>query len=335
MPKDLKLAARRGEYTGRKGGRSQPLVGGAGRAHRSLLTRTFSRQGLDKLITDAQARLRAVGIETPWDWVQALPWRHAQVTSQTGPAWLKMAGRVAGWLDAVPRLRHLRRLFGACVSGRGIFSPWQRVDLWALLIARWPNPGRLDRVLELAKIRAQAFLACWPGVSVSWEDLAEAVMHHRRVGRVARYAACLALQTVIALRLRVSLSVEPWSRLDVVLQEAAPYRTALLEELAVVGSRRYTHRQGEMRSTLNWLARVTHRARYEHSLKDIEFLLAVPASAREARETAGEHLRDQFARFLAEPAHITALRNAVTVCPPDPMVNLMLTDALLDAGQGN
>lgn len=331
MPKDLKLAARGGEYTGRKDGRSQPLVGGAGRAHRSLLTRTFSHQGLDRLISRAQARLRVLGIGTPHNLLQVLPWRHIQITSQTGPVWLKTAGRVAGWLDAVPRLRHLRRLFGACVSGRGIRSPRQRVDLWALA-TRWPSPGRLDRVLELAKIRAQAFLACWPGVSVSWEDLAEAVMHHRRVGRVARYAACHALSQVIALRLRVSIHVEPWSRLDVVLQEAAPYRAALLEELAVVGPRRHTRKQSEMRITLNWLARGVHGSRYGNSLKDIEFLLAVPASARQAREAAGEHLRDQFERFLSEPAHVTALRNATAVCPPDPAASLMLTDALTDMG---
>lgn len=112
-----------------------------------------------------------------------------------------------------------------------------------------------------------------------------------------------------------------------------PAQPVLLRARQIFLRRRHPRRQSEMCTTLNRLARGVHGARYGISLKDIEFLTAVPASARQAREATGEQLHEQFARFLAEPAHVTALRNAAAACPPDPLAALVLQDALGEMGE--
>ena len=316
---------------GRHRGRCQPLTGGAGRPHRSLVRPTYSRHGLDLLVRRARMELhRLCGVATPHNLCNYAPWRSLAMTTEAGRASLKQAARTAGWLLAVPALRHLRRLFDRCVSCRGVKSPLQKVDLWAM-VARWPSPGRLDRVLEVAKHRAEAFLASWPGVSVAWEDLATAVMHHRRIGRVARHAACLALSRTLWARLRVSIDAQPWTKLQDVLLSAAPYRALLTEELDCY-RRRYHRRYGGSR--YNQIYYETCRFYYTGKADNLvgDFLLAVPAAVQEAREQAGETLASQMERFVREPAHITALRNAAAVCPPDPAVAAILADALLEDG---
>ena len=103
------------------------------------------------------------------------------------------AARFGGWLKAAAGLRGVRKLIQKTQSDRGINSPYTTINLRALM-ARFPSPGNLERMLWAVKIRAEAILSAYTGdMKPSWINIGLAAMANRRVGKAAVIAVALQL----------------------------------------------------------------------------------------------------------------------------------------------
>lgn len=90
--------------------------------------------------------------------------------------------RLGGWIKAAAKLPGIRRLLRKGMSSRGMNSPYTYTTPHELA-ARFPSPGRFERLLWATKARATAILSAYDGnIKPSWVNLSAALEHETRIG---------------------------------------------------------------------------------------------------------------------------------------------------------
>jgi hypothetical protein len=164
--------------------------------------RYVSVNGLAELTNSAKAEWRKVGIDLPWNLDGLTSSGFSNEIERRKGRWyaeweaseiIGRHARFAGWLRTAVNLPVLRRLIEKTQSVNGVGSPHTHVDLWALS-ARWPSPGRLERVVKSVRRRGNAILMAYAGQPrVSYKGIALALMSERTAGKAAVVAVAVTL----------------------------------------------------------------------------------------------------------------------------------------------
>ncbi len=95
--------------------------------------------------------------------------------------------RFGGWLNAATsNLPAVRKMVERTQSSRGINSDYTYCNLWEV-VARFPSPGNLERLLWKVRRRAEAILSAYDDgdFTPAWRDVINALLKTKSVGKAA------------------------------------------------------------------------------------------------------------------------------------------------------